>query len=71
MNRVLGQRGVNDFGDLGDCPEFLSVGDIVEQDGLFLVIVVRNGDAPEGKLISSAATSSNLGVLLVLIAPLR
>jgi len=54
MNRVAGHLSIEHFGELGGCLELLFLKDLVQQDGSFIivVVVVRDGDAPEGEFIS-------------------
>lgn len=51
VNRIVGQVSVKDFGELGGCLEFHFLGDLVQQEGLFIIIVVRNRYALEGEIL--------------------
>lgn len=63
VNRVLGQLSVKDFGELGGCFEFLALrfGDLIDEDGTFFIIVVlvRNGDAPQVEHVRVDITESD------------
>lgn len=62
VNRALWEISVKDTGELGGRLQFFLFGEIIEQDGDFVIIVgYWDGDAPESEL--RASTSKVVGVL--------
>ena len=58
VNRVVGQLSVKDFEQPGGCLEFLLFRHRVEQNRKVVVVLVRNGDAPEGELVCIDVTEA-------------